>query len=370
MLETTLRLLSGILLIAANGFFVATEFALTRLRQFPQKDFEGHAGLRRAWKMTEELEIYLTGCQVGITFTSILLGIVVEPAMTRVMEPLLSVFGITGPAAHGFGLITGLVIINLAHTIWAEQTPTYLGIEKSKLVAKYCAIPHFWWTRAVYPLLFVGDAMAKWTLKLFGIEMSRSWTQGEPVDDATDSEKGEQTVATTRAELVERMGSLLKQGRLPPDRREEIIQAVRIGEIGVHQAMVAREDIVAFRDGEPFQETVKKIATAKHTRYPLVGEQLEDFQGIVYLPELFAQLDGLQDGSVTLAEIAVEPMKVECDLPVSELIDRFQDENQEMAFVYDHERVVGLVTLTDAVELIIGEAEDPLDMLVAETEDA
>lgn len=361
-LELALRLLSGLILVAANGFFVATEFALTRVRQFPKSDFDEHPGLRRAWKMTEELEIYLTGCQVGITFTSILLGIIVEPAVTKMLEPALRFVGIGETTSHAVGLVAGLVLINLVHTIWAEQTPTYLGIEKSKLVAKYCSIPHFWWTRAVYPLLVIGDGMAKWTLGLFGIEMSRSWTEVEQQDDSATSEP-----PRTRGEMMTQMGKLLRQGKLSADRREEILQAVRIEQIPVQRAMVPLDNIVAIYADEPFKKTIQKIGRSKHTRYPLVGANLEDFRGIIYLPEVFAHLDKLIDGSQTCDKIAAVPMRVQHDVSVSELIDRFQEAGQELALVFDEDSVVGLITLTDAVEIIVGQAEDPLDKLVAAT---
>ncbi|MEQ8849204.1 hemolysin family protein [Botrimarina sp.] len=353
-LETTLRLLCGVLLVAANGFFVATEFALTRVRQFPKEEFQSHPGLRRAWKMTEELEIYLTGCQVGITFTSLLLGIIVEPAVTELMEPLVMLFGVSETAAHGVGLTVGLVLINLVHTIWAEQAPTYLGIEKSKMIAKYCAIPHLWWTRICYPLLIVGDGVAKWTLRLFGIEMNRSWTEAEAGEKPP-------TQPQSRADLIRTMGQALEGAGLPDDRRDEVLRTLHIGEIAVRQAAVPRERIVALRADESFSESIEKIGLSKHTRYPLVGDSLEDFRGVVYLPELFAYLDDLIRGDKRLADIAAAPMEVSADLPIAELVDRFQEKSHELALVRDGDRVVGLITLTDAVEKIVGEAEDPLD---------
>ena len=86
-LEVGVRLLAGGALILANGFFVAIEFALTRVRQYSEAEFD-EPGLRRAWEMTDELEIYLTGCQVGITASSIAVGIVAEPALAALFEPL------------------------------------------------------------------------------------------------------------------------------------------------------------------------------------------------------------------------------------------------------------------------------------------
>src|SRR6056297_3136872 len=88
-LELSLRLVAGPALILTNGFFVAIEFALTRARQFSRSEFiDGNTALERAWEMTQNLEIYLTTCQVGITASSIAVGIVAEPALAAVFEPL------------------------------------------------------------------------------------------------------------------------------------------------------------------------------------------------------------------------------------------------------------------------------------------
>lgn len=124
-------------MLLANAFFVATEFALTRLRQYRQEEIQENSGLSRAWKMTERLEIYLTGCQVGITSTSILLGVIAEPAVTQLIELLIAGAEIGSFTTHGISIVLSVVLINFAHTIWGEQTPTYLGVEKAKTVARY-----------------------------------------------------------------------------------------------------------------------------------------------------------------------------------------------------------------------------------------
>src|SRR6056297_4138383 len=110
-LEIGLRLVAGLLLILANGFFVAIEFALTRVRQYPESEFDTPA-LRRAWEMTHDLEIYLTSCQVGITASSIAVGIVAEPALAAIFEPY---FDNTALASVGAGGLIAFIIINLLH---------------------------------------------------------------------------------------------------------------------------------------------------------------------------------------------------------------------------------------------------------------
>lgn len=146
-LELALRLSAGLLLILANGFFVAIEFALTRVRQYPQSEFDV-PGLQRAWEMTQDLEIYLTSCQVGISATSIAVGIVAEPALAALIDPVFENTLLTSIEAGG---IVAFVIINLLHLTHGEQTPTYLGVERTKFVARYGATPPLLVCQAALP---------------------------------------------------------------------------------------------------------------------------------------------------------------------------------------------------------------------------
>src|SRR6056297_2669867 len=153
--EIALRLLAGVALILANGFFVAIEFALTRARQFTESEFvgDGNPALERAWNMTDDLEIYLTSCQVGITASSIAVGIVAEPALAAIFEPY---FQSSGLAGIGAGAAIAFVIINLVHLTHGEQTPTYLGVERAKFFCRYGATPLYYFALLISPIIKVG----------------------------------------------------------------------------------------------------------------------------------------------------------------------------------------------------------------------
>ncbi len=120
--------------------------------------------LERAWEMTNDLEIYLTTCQVGITASSIAVGIVAEPALAALFEPY---FAATPLASIGAGAIIAFGIINLVHLTHGEQTPTYLGVERSRMVCRYGATPLYWFNWLISPLITLGDWIAKAALKLF-----------------------------------------------------------------------------------------------------------------------------------------------------------------------------------------------------------
>jgi CBS domain containing-hemolysin-like protein len=350
---TGLRVLGGVVLLLANGFFVTTEFALTRVRQFSKDEFRGR-GLERAWEMTERLEIYLSGCQVGITVSSVGLGVVAEPALAAVFDPLLrSVgFGTAGTGHTAAAVLLSLAVINLLHVIVGEQAPTYLGIERTKFVAKYGAPLLYWWTKLMAPVIILSDRVAKGLLGLFGVEIARSWTEEEIGEEGP----------TSRAELREQMGDALRNVDVSEERRDEVLNALAIGEIPVSEIMVDRADVVALSTTDDVEANVERMAGSPHVRFPLVGDSLEEFHGVVYTPTVLGHLDELRDGSVDLRELTAPPMTVGPDTVVSDLIDQFQTQNQELALVLDGGEVVGLVTATDAFEEITGDLEDPMDV--------
>jgi len=340
-----LRLLAGVLLILMNAFFVCIEFALTRLRQFDKDAIPDTPGAQKCWELTEELEINLTGCQVGISLSSILLGVVAEPAMTEALGPLFALFGADAEESKWVGVVVSIVLLNLIHKIWGEQSPTYLGVERPLQCCSTLGVPFSWWCKIAYPVILFGDGLAKWTLGLFGVTVERSWTKEED---------------SPRLELREALVELMKDEGVSQDRRKEVVSALDIGDIPVSEIMVPRDQIVALSCNESLDENLSRIQS--HSRFPLIGNDLDDFQGGIYVPELFSHLHKLQSGEETLADLCHGKLTLPSDLVVSKAIDKFQDERQEIALVVDeHGKTLGLCTLTDCLEAIVGQAHDPLD---------
>ena len=349
-LEVSLRLAAGTLLILANGFFVAIEFGLTRARQYTESEFlgkgGGSGGLRRAWEMTSDLELYLTTCQVGITASSIAVGIVAEPALAALFEPL---FEGSRLATVGGGAVLAFLIINLVHLTHGEQTPTYLGVERSRTVCRYGAPPLYWFYRLISPVITFGDWIAKPTLKLIGVEMTGAWL------------KTEEDVIESRADLRNTLGSALEESDLSEERHEEVMNALTIGEQPIRELLIPADDVVALSTAVDGEENFRRMEAHPHTRYPLVGEEPTDFRGVVYSPVLTQHRDDLASGDVDFEELAAPPMTLSPDVDVSDAVDQFQVENQELALVIEDGEVVGMVTVTDLFEAVMGDIEDPLD---------
>jgi IMP dehydrogenase len=343
--EVALRVAAGVALILINAYFVAIEFGLTRLRQYPESEMDT-PGLRRAWGMTDDLEFYLTTCQVWISGTSIALGIVAEPGLAALFAPL---FENTALASAGAGSLLGFFIINMVHLTHGEQTPTYLGVERSKQVAAYGSRPLYWFAWLISPLIKIGDWVAKATLGLFGVQMTGSWTDAE------------EEVLETRAQLRNRLGSMMEEVELPEERREEVLNALDVDELTVREVSTPADEIISLSTTASAEENLDRIRDTPHSRFPLVGDDPNDFEGIVYAPSIVSRFDELRDGDLTFADVAAPPMTVAADASVSDAYDRFQAESQELALVIEDGEVVGLLTATDAMESVMGQLEDPLD---------
>ena len=355
MTEIIIRLVAGVGLTLANAFFVAAEFALTRLRQLPESEVRDDRSLHRAWEMTRELEIHLTSCQVGITVSSILLGVVAEPAVTMLLNPLVELAGIGAAKRHLISIILAVLVINLVHTVYGEQIPTYLGVERPRFGARYLAPALHWWTRTMYPLIWAGDWLAKTSLRPFGVEITRSWT-------AEEGEGAEAESIQSRGELRRQIGQLLTRGDLPEDRRREVLRALEIGSLPVREIMTPIEKVAVLLPNWTADEVVGAVAEGQYVRYPLMDEDGQEFQGVIYVPQLLARFDELRDGRLTLSELATPVVRVGVDWSVARVIDHLQERKQELALVEDDSEVVGMVTVTDTFEAIAGDLMDPFDV--------
>ena len=219
-------------------------------------------------------------------------------------------------------------------------------------MVRYGATPLYWFAKAIAPIIAIGDGVAKATLKLFGVEMTGAW-----LDAGTDS-------IETRADLRHELGSVLDRGNVPEDRREEVLNALTVGEQPVREVMTPVDEVVFLSTEESIEENLRRIGDNPHTRLPLIGTDPSEFRGIVYVPSVIDRVDDLRDGTATLEDVAAPPMTLSDATPISEAVDQFQIEHQELALVVDDGEVVGLLTATDAFEAVMGDLEDPLDVEV------
>ncbi len=321
---------------------VAIEFARREPDSTPSRSSTNPA--RRAWEMTQELELYLTTCQVGITASSIAVGIVAEPALAALFEPL---FAGTTLATIGAGALIAYLIINLLHLTHGEQTPTYLGVERSRMVCRYGATPLHWFYVGISPLIKSATASPSGRS---GCSASRCPARGSKPKSIASSPGA--SCETNSAPFWTAATYPTSAARRSSPRSASATASQRgDGPAG---------DIVALSPTDDDATNAERIAETPHTRYPLVGEALEEFLGIVYIPALVDEREeqagdgGLLD-RIDLEAVASPRMTMSPDTTVSDAIDQFQAERQELAFVLEDGDVVGLVTVTDLLEEVVGD---------------
>ena len=333
------------LLVVANGFFVATEFALARIRitqvtELEQEGMSGSSSLRHA---VEHLDAYLAACQLGITIASIGLGIVGKPVFEQLLLPL---FGPLGDAAYVLSFVFAFAIITLLHVVFGELAPKSLAIARNTSTALWIAPPMRVFYVSLKPLVDFFNWLGNLVLKPFGIPPARE------VGHAPHSED----------ELRFLLEQSVREGLIDPDEREFAENVFTFGDLRARQVMVPRSEIDYLTTKQSLSMAAERVTATGHTRLPLCEAEggLDAVVGVVNAKDILKSFVGSRDGD--LREIARPLVRVSESTLLDELLREFRSNRQHVALVADeHGTTIGLVSLEDILEEIVGEIEDEFD---------
>ena len=349
-------LLLALFLVFLNGFFVATEFAIVKVRATRLRELAegGSSAARTAEKVVSQLTAYLSACQLGITGASLGLGWVGEGAFARIFEPLFRALGPNAAAAaHAVALTLAFTLITVLHIVLGEQAPKALSIRYPEATALVVARPLDWFFRLFYPAIWALNAMANGTLKLFGISPDERDESGHSQEEL-------------RILLAESAGT----GSQGDRRRALLEQALDFPSRRVRQLMVPRADIAYLDILSPISEILETARREGYTRYPLCRDHLDEVVGIVHVRDLFAGAENLRS-SDDLLRVAREPLYVPESATADRLLRQFQTRRLHMAIVVDeYGGTSGLATLEDVIEELAGEIMDEFDVETPAVEEA
>ena len=344
-LQTNLTYLAiAIALVLLNGFFVAAEFALVKVRgsQLDELVQQGRPFAKTAKWLGDRLDASLSACQFGITMASLALGWVGEPAFARLLEPAFDALGFSETVLHTTSFIIAFSIITTLHLVIGEQAPKIYAIRRPELMALWCAAPLKFFYVVFYPFLIALSFTTAKLLSLVGIVGG-----SEHESPHTESE--------IRALVKQSHGS----GELTRNEQRLIHAVFEFDDMICRRVMVPRSDVIFFEVDQPLSECIEIVHQTKHTRYPLCEDSLEQVVGILHIKD-FVGLD--LESPIDLRQLARPPHHVPETMPVSQLLRHFQKSHQLMAIVVDeHGTVVGIVTLENVLEQIIGPVEDEFD---------
>jgi CBS domain containing-hemolysin-like protein len=341
-----LRIIGALVLVGLNAFFVATEFAITRIRLSQVIDLEkrGRPGAKAARQAVEQIDAYLAACQLGITIASIGLGALAEPAFEHLLEPALGAVAPGVAAGISFAFAFGLV--TLLHVVLGELAPKSLAIARTTRTVLLVSPPMRVFYLATKPLVDGFNGLGNLVLKPFGIPPAREVGHAPHTED----------------ELRMLLAQSVREGLIETYEREFAENVLVFGDLRARQVMVPRRDIDYLVLGETVTEAVRRASGSLHTRLPLCEAEdgLDDPVGVINFKELLRlALDGVQ---TDLSELARPLARVSESTLVDQVLRDLRRKRQHMALVVDEfGTTVGLVTLEDILEEIVGEFEEEED---------
>ena len=333
----------ALVLVGANGFFVATEFGLARLRpgQVDKWVRDGRPGARSVAHAVDHIDAYLAACQLGITISSLGLGALGEPAFHNILEPIFGegaeVLGIGVASAISFGIIT------LLHVVVGELAPKSLAISRTQPVVLFVAPVMRIFYLATKPIVDLFNGMGNLLLKPFGVPPAR--------------EAGHAPVSEDELRLLLRESAA--GGEIEEEEQRFTENVLTFGDRRVREVMQPRSRIVFVSTDQSFDEAVTVIRESGLTRLPLChGDSgLDHPVGLLHVKDLLVNGPG-----TPLEEVARQLERVPESMLIDELLERLRKLREHFALVVDeHGTVVGLITLEDILEEIVGEIEDEFD---------
>jgi putative hemolysin len=349
LLVSVLSLLAVPLLVLLNAFFVAAEFALVAVRRTRVDEMVNHrkVGALAVKNAIEHLDDAIAATQLGITLASLALGWIGEPTLARVIMPLFSFLPEEGSwiASHSMATIVAFTCITFLHVILGELAPKAVALQRPDVVSLWVARPLIIFSIVARPFIAMMNGAGNGVVKLLGFE---------PLS-------GHQMVHS-----VEELGLLIEETReagvLPRDQAEYLHNVFRLPAKRVRDCLVPLEKMAALDLHTPEDRILEKVRAGAHTRMPVYEGTLENIVGIVNTKDLF-HLFSLR-GMVVLDDAMYPAIFVDPDRPISEVLRQFRRQRRPMAIVRDAQnKLLGLITLEDIVEEIVGEIEDEHDPL-------
>jgi CBS domain containing-hemolysin-like protein len=346
---TALGILAVPLLVVLNAWFVASEFSLVAVRRTRVEELVNarHVGALAVKQAVENLDDTIAAVQLGITLTSLALGWIGEPCLARVIAPVVAFLPekVAFITRHGVATAIAFSVITFLHVVVGELAPKAVALQAPDKVSLWCTPPLLLFSRVAWPFIVVMNAAGNGVVRMLGFQ---------PVS-------GHQMVHS-----VEELGLLIEETRragvLPRDQAEYVRNVFHLPEKRVRDCLVPRERVAALELHMPEEKILEAVRDGAHTRMPVFDRDIQNIVGIVNTKDLF-HLFSLR-GMIVLDDAMYPALFVDPDRPISEVLREFRRRRRPMAIVRDQSgAILGIITLEDIVEEIVGEIEDEHDPL-------
>jgi putative hemolysin len=356
-----LRVFLILLLVAANAFFAAAEFALVSVREtrIQQLIEARRTGARIVQRLHRNLDQVVNGVQLGITVVSLTLGWIGEPIVARLVEGIQFIHQVPHAMvyAHTIAIVIAFSLITCLHVILGELVPKSLALERGEQVALAVAAPMDVFLTITRPIIFGMSRAAGSVLRIFG---SRKLRQG-PVHSPDELK----LIVTASRQF----------GQIPPFQEEMIHHALELENITVREVMVPRPDIFSLPGDLTLDEALARVVEEQHSRIPVYDRQSgpEHIIGVLYSKDVMrwtrlrlaanpAQAAASRISSMKISQIMHDVLVVPETKVLTELLEEFKDHKRHLAVVVDEfGSTAGVITVEDILEQLVGEIEDEFD---------
>jgi magnesium and cobalt exporter, CNNM family len=342
-MRPTLALLLTAVMVLANAFFVAAEFAFVKIRptRLQQLAREGRRRAKLLLRITSQLPAYLSASQLGITVASLTLGWLGEPGFAALLRPLLIRAGATSERTlHTLAATVSLITITFLHTVLGELAPKALAIQLTEPIALWAVVPFRAFYVLTFPIIWTLKGAAALVLKILRLP---------PASEA------EMVHSPDELRLV------LQHVHLDPGARRLIDRVFDYTHRLARHVMTLRRDVVTLEAGRPFEDNLKIAVANQYTRYPLVEPTTDRVVGYVHLKDIVTALASDKRPN-RMRELVREPIYASEDTRLEWLRREFQRRRVHIAIILGPgHSFTGIVTLEDLVEEVVGEIQDEQD---------
>ncbi|WP_231891319.1 hemolysin family protein [Paenibacillus swuensis] len=331
-----------LILVLLNAFFVAAEFALVKVRssRIDALADEGNRNAKYTQKILNNLDAYLSACQLGITLASLGLGWVGEPAVSSMLEPLFSKLGLSDVLLHTASFLVGFIVITIFHITLGEQFPKTYAIRKAEDVSMLSAGPMVLMYKIMFPFIWMLNGISNWMLRLSGIEPTAEHEQ-----------------AHTEEEIRILMKESNKSGFIDNNEMKLVNNIFNFAETTAREVMIPRTELVCLYLNNSYEQHRELALEEMHTRYPVCETDKDSIIGFIHIKDLLKYND-IEDIRTIIRPIT----KVPETMQISELLKLMQKKKTQMTILIDeYGGTSGLVTVEDIIEEIVGEIQDEFD---------
>jgi CBS domain containing-hemolysin-like protein len=347
-IEIAFKLLAVVFLVALNGFFVATEFALVKVRATQLEPFaaRGHKRAKMALHLARHLDAYLSACQLGITLASLGLGWIGEPVFAELLKPLFHLFDLQGEKLqHSIAIIVGFSVITFLHIVVGEMAPKSLAIRLAMPTTLWIAYPMRWFYLAMYPFIWVLNQSALLLLRAVGLEPAHE-SDGVHTED----------------ELRLVISSSQTHSGASRFSRDVVQNALDLRRRVARDVMRPRKEIMVLDTQASMAECLDLAEKSRYSRFPLCeGGDLDRILGTIHIKDLFALRLKSRSGA-DLLPAARKIVYVPETARLERLLQLFLERKLHLAIVVDeYGGTLGLVTLENIMEELVGQIQDEFD---------